>query len=332
MRIGFTEIPASLFKTAFKPKWKSLVITLECLDSSSGSNAFVKFLTTNCRQLEYFQTGIDKNSKIVHLNNILKGLTQVKELKLFCHGSTHGLTAVLAKHLHRLSNPNFKLSINFVTVLRDLQNLEPIYELNENERYEETQMALVEQDGRLNFNRREFYDSVHKILLDEDHYRELVQFETHRLHLKRIDYLNVWKDRMDIDLNRFLNTVPNSISLFTLRTLDPLPQYMLDAIPTLFPRLYMFSLNNLGNSTPDLKFLRKLTYLSELKLKEFTFSYVNRDDLFNAVEHGHFLSVLNVEYLTKSPEIFLRQIKPQLMVIFERKALTNPSIKYETNF
>lgn len=310
-----------------------MVITQERLGSNSGSHAFVQFLASNCNQLNHLQVRIDESSKIAHLQNILKGLVRLKELKLLFHGSTYGLRAVLSQHLQRLSNPNFKLSINFVTVEPNLENLEPIYELNEDERYSDAEIELVKKDTRLNFNRREFYDTVHRVLLDDDDCRELVHFEEFRKNLKRIDQLNVWKDRLDVDLGRFLQTMPDSIVVLMLRILDAPPQWTLDAIPTLFPNASLVSLNNFGrNAPPDLKFLSKLTYLCDLHLKDLTFSFANRDDLYRLIEDGRFFASLIVEYLVKSSDTFDKQIRPQLLTIFDRKKSANKSIKFEANF
>ena len=334
MQIGFTYLPLNFFLAArsLSPKWKSLVITTEILDINVSSMAFCKFLVYNCPQLDYLQVKISESFLNKQLDDLLKELVQVSEMKLFCYGSTSGLGAILSKHTERLLNPNFKLSINFVHVQPNLKNLEPIYKLDENERYNEVEMEQVNSDARLNFNRREFYDGVHKILLDEDQCRELVEFERHSKRLKRMDQLNVWKDRMDVDLDRFLRTVPDSILVMTLRTLDPLPQYTLDAIPKLLPNLSLFILNNLGSSIPDLRFLGRLNYLSELKLKDITFSFASRDALCEVIEDGRFLASLTVEYLEKSSGTFGQNIRPQLLAAFKRKMRTNKSIKFETFF
>ena len=334
--MGFTQYPARFFQTAFKPKWRSMIITQEKLDSNSGSHAFVQFMISNCKRLNHLQIGIDEISKIAHLQDILRGLVQVNELKLFFHGSTKGLRSVLSQHLERLSDPNFKLTINFVTLQPNLEALEPIYELNKDHQqgpiYSDAAMELAKQDTRLNFNRREFYDSFHRVLLDDDDCRELVHFEECSKHLKRIDQLNVWKDRLDVDLGRFLRTMPDTIVILMLRVLDAPPQWILDALPTLFPRASLVSLNNFGNSAPDLKFLFKFPFLDELQLKDLTFSFANRDDLCKLIEDGRFFAALIVEYLRKRSDTYKQLIRPQLMAAFERKKRTNGSINFQARF
>lgn len=304
-------------------------LKLKCLTlvEDKLTNPFIDLLVSSFKRLEYLKVNIMESAKIVFLNRILKELNRIKEINLFVHGSTYGISQLLNKHQHLfLNNNKFSLTINFVKVQSNLQHLEPIYNSNELEEFKGFEIKQLERDERTNLNRDEYYGKIERFTASRS---QIVQLRTCSRKLRNLEVLTVCRDKVDFDLNELIELSPKTLKMVAFNFRQETSQAILDSIPDKFPYLAKITLSNLGDKSYDLKFLSKAIYLSQLYLIDI--SFVDVEHLIDAVRNCRFLALIHVNYDSKSSLAF-DKCKPKLLNEIELKKKQNKSINYEIKF